>query len=121
MAYTSPNAGAFYPVGNTITFLANTAAPTAVQCTYTQVPNTGYNSYCQYRVFNSGSALIFLGVGANAAAANTNAVVVSSSNTGVPVLPGTLEIFSFPTNSYFTAVTIGSNTSQIYVTPGFGV
>jgi hypothetical protein len=120
MAYTSPNAGAFLPTGNTITFLANTAAPTAVQCTYTQSPNTGYNSYCQYRVFNSGSVLIFLGVGANATVANTNANVVTTSATGIPVLPGTLEIFSFPTNSYFTAIT-ASGTSQIYVTPGFGV
>jgi hypothetical protein len=120
MAYTSPNAGAFYPVGNTVTFLANTAAPTAVQCTITQSPNTGYNSFCQYRIFNSGSSLIFLGVGANATVANTNATVVSTSNTGVPVLPGTLEIFSFPTNSYFTAIT-SSGTSQVYISPGFGV
>ena len=120
MAYTSPNAGAFLPTGNTITFTANTTAPTAVQCTYTQSPNTGYNSYMQYRVFNAGANLVFLGVGSNATVANTNATVVSSSNTGLPVLPGTLEVFSFPTNSYFTAITSTGN-SQVYVTPGFGV
>jgi hypothetical protein len=115
MAYISPNAGAFNPTGNTITFLANTAAPTAIQAT-----TNSNTSYCQYRVFNSGSSLIFLGVGANTTIANNNAVVVTSSNTGVPVLPGTLEIFSFPSNSYFTGITSTGN-SQIYVTPGLGV
>ena len=121
MAYQSGVSGAFNPIGNTATFLANTAAPTAVQVTYTPASNaTGYTSYCQYRVFNSGSNLIFLGVGANSTIANNNAVVVSTNSTGVPVLPGTLEIFSFPTNSYFTAIT-SSGTSQIYITPGFGV
>ena len=120
MAYTSPNAGAFLPAGNTVTFLANTAAPTAVQATYTQSPNTGYNSYCQYRIFNSGSNLIFLGFGANTTIADNNAVVVSTTANSVPVLPGSLEIISAPTNTYFTAIT-SSGTSQIYITPGFGV
>jgi len=121
MAYTSGSSGAFNPIGNTATFLANSAAPTPVQVTYTPASNsTGYTSYCQYRVFNSGSYLIFLGVANNAAGANSNAVVVSSNSTGIPVLPGTLEIFSFPTNSYFTGIT-SSGTSQVYITPGFGV
>lgn len=115
MSYISSATGAFNPTGNTITFLANTAAPAAVQAN-----TTSNTSYVQYRVFNSGSNLIFLGVGANSTVANTNATVVSSSNTGLPVLPGTLEIFSFPSNSYFTAITASGN-SQIYVTPGLGM
>jgi len=115
MSYISPASGAFNPTGNTVTFLANTAAPAAMQAL-----TSSNTSYCQYRVFNSGSSLIFLGVGANATIANTNAVVVSASNTGLPVLPGTLEIFSFPANSYFTAITSSGN-SQVYVTPGLGV
>jgi hypothetical protein len=115
MSYISSATGAFNPTGNTVTFLANTAAPAAAQAL-----TSSNTSYCQYRIFNSGSNLIFLGFGANATAANTNATVVSSSNTGLPVLPGTLEIFSFPANSYFTAIT-SSGTSQIYVTPGLGM
>lgn len=115
MAYSPSISGAFNPTGNTITFLANTAAPAAVQAT-----TSSNTSYCQYRVFNSGGNLIFLGVGANATVANNNAVVVSSSNSSIPVLPGTLEVISFPSNSYFTAIT-SSGTSQIYITPGLGV
>lgn len=115
MTYTPQIAGAFNPTGNTITFVANTTAPTPVQCV-----STSGTSYNQYRIFNSGSNLIFIGVGANAVLANTNATVVSSSNTGLPVLPGTLEIFSFPANIFFTAITTTGN-SVVYVTPGLGM
>jgi hypothetical protein len=115
--YTPYVSGAFVPMGNTITFLANTQAPTPVQAV-----QTGSNtvSYCQYRIFNSGSSLIFLGVGSNTLNANTNAQVVTSSQNSIPVLPGSLEILSLPSNSYFTAVT-SSGTSQVYVTPGLGI
>ena len=120
MAYTSGTPGAFNPSGNTVTFLANTAAPTAVQAPLTLTSNTSYKSYCQYRIFNSGSYLVFMGIGSNTTVANNNAVVVTTTANTIPVLPGTLEIISAPSNSYFTAIT-SSGTSQIYVTPGFGV
>lgn len=115
--YTPITSGAFVPLGNTVTFLANTQAPTAVQAV-----QTGANdlSFCQYRIFNSGSVLVFVGVGSNTLNANTNAVVVTTTANSVPVLPGTLEIISFPANSYFTAIT-ASGTSQVYLTPGIGV
>lgn len=113
--YTPQISGAFAPAGNTVTFLANTAAPTAVQ-----VVSSVLSSYTQYRIFNSGSNLIFIGSGSNTTIANTNATVVSTSNTGLPVLPGTVEIFSFPSNSYFTGIT-SSGTSVVYVTPGQGI
>jgi hypothetical protein len=118
MAYISPAAGAFNPIGNTVTFLGNTAAPTAIQAVGTTA-NINY-SYCQYRIFNSGSYLTFIGYGSSATIANNNAIVVSTSNTGLPILPGTVEIISAPANSYFTGIT-ASGTSQIYVTPGLGV
>ena len=115
MSYNPSISGAFNPTGNTITFLANTQAPAAVQ-TFT-VSNT---SYCQYRIFNSGGNLIFLGAGANSVIANNNANVVTASGNCIPVLPGSLEIISFPSNSYFTAMTASGN-SQIYITPGLGI
>ena len=74
----------------------------------------------QYRIFNSGSNLIFLGWGANSSIANTNATVVSTTANSLPVLPGTLEIVSLPSNTYMTAIT-SSGTSQVYVTPGLGI
>lgn len=115
--YTPQVAGAFVPLGNTVTFLANTTAPTPVQ-----VVQGGANtiSFCQYRIFNSGTSLIFLGWGSDATVANTNAQVVSTTANALPVLPGTLEIVSLPVNTYMTAVTSVGN-SQIYVTPGLGI
>jgi hypothetical protein len=117
MAYNSGAAGAFTPIGNTVTFLANTAAPAAVQANHNYAT---FPSYCQYRIFNSGSNLIFLGYGASATIANNNATVVSSTANCIPVLPGTLEIVSLPSNTYLTAITSSGN-SQVYVTPGNGV
>lgn len=116
MAHSPSISGAFCPNGNTVTFLANTAAPTAVQAPATNV----LQSFCQYRVYNSGSGIAFMGVGSNTINANTNAVVVSTNGNSIPVMPGSVEILTFPTNSYFTAIT-SSGTSQVYVTPGLGV
>ena len=115
--YTPGIAGAFVPLGNTITFLANTAAPTAVQVVQSGANNV---SYCQYRIYNSGNFLVFLGWGANASIANTNANVVISSSNSLPILPGTLEVVSLPANVFMTGITSTSN-SQVYVTPGLGV
>lgn len=115
--YTPYVAGAFVQIGNTVTFLANTAQPTPVQCT---TSTSNGISYCQYRIFNSGTQLVFLGYSANSTTANNNAVVVATTAASLPVLPGSLEIISAPCNAYFTAIT-STSTSQIYITPGFGV
>lgn len=103
----------FTPMGNTVTFTAATTAPTAAQAISTTV---GGN---QYRVINSGTVLVFLGVGTSASAANANAVVVTSTQLAIPLLPGTDEIFSFVPNAYFTGIT-SSGTAVIYITPGDG-
>lgn len=116
MAYSSGISGAFNPTGNTVTFLANTTPPTSVQ-SFT-VSNT---SYCQYRIFNSGSNLVFLGWGNTATIANNNAVVVTTTAASViPVLPGSLEIISAPSNTFFNGITSSGN-SQVYITPGLGI
>jgi hypothetical protein len=103
----------FTPFGNTVTFTAATTAPTAVLANCTTL---GGN---QYRVLNAGTVTVFLGVGGSAAAANTAATVVTSSQTGIPLLPGTDEILSFAPNSYFTGIT-ASGTAVVYITPGDG-
>lgn len=105
----------FTPCGNTVTFTANVAAPTAVQC----VSNTlGGN---QYRIINqSGSVTVFLGVGNSAATANTNAMVITSTGTSIPLLPGTDEILSFQPNAYFTGIT-SANTAVVFITAGDGL
>lgn len=105
---------AFNPQGNTVTFTANIAAPTAVQAV-SSGPQTD-----AYRIINSGTVTVFLGVGANATAANTNAVVISGNAASVPLLPGTDEILIFAPGSYFTGIT-SAGTAVVYVTPGEGL
>lgn len=106
---------AFTKTGNTVTFVAGTAAPTAVQAISTTL---GGN---QYRIINSSSnATVFLGYGVTATEANAAAVVVTSSQASFPLLPGTDEILSFVPNAYFTGITASGN-ATIYITPGDGL
>jgi hypothetical protein len=104
---------AFTRTGNTVTFLAATTAPTAVQAVSTTL---GGN---QYRIINAGSVTVFLGYGSDDASANSSAAVITTTGTSIPLLPGTDEILSFVPNAYFTGITASSN-ATIYVTPGDG-
>lgn len=105
---------AFTKMGNTVAFTAATSAPTPVQALSTSL---GGN---QYRVINSGTVTVFLGYGATAGDATTNAGVVTTSGAAFPLLPGTDEILTFVPNAYFTGTT-ASGTAVIYVTPGDGM
>ena len=105
---------AFQKTGNTVVFLANTAAPTPVQAVSTTL---GGN---QYRVINSGTVTVFLGYGATAADATASATVVATTGPAIPLLPGTDEILTFTPNAYFTGITSSGNAS-VYVTPGDGL
>jgi len=115
--YTPIYAGAFVPVGNCVTLTAATTPPAAVQVVQTVANSV---SFCQYRIFNAGSQLAFVGYGNTALIANTNAVVVSTTANCVPVLPGSLEVLSLPVNTFITAIT-STSTSQLYITPGLGI
>ena len=105
---------AFTKLGNTVVFLADTTAPTPVQAVSTTL---GGN---QYRIINSGTVTVFMGYGANAAAASAAATVVTTSGEAIPILPGTDEILTFVPNAYFTGITI-SGTANVYISPGDGV
>lgn len=105
---------AFTPMGNTVTFTAAATPPTPVQALSASL---GGN---QYRVINAGTVTVFLGVGATSGAATSNAAVITTSQTTIPLLAGTDEILSFQPNAYFTGAT-ASSTAVIYITPGDGV
>lgn len=105
---------AFTKMGNTVTFIADSTAPTPVQALSSSL---GGN---QYRIINDGNVTVFLGYGSTSADASNNAVVVSSSQAAFPLLPGTDEILTFVPNAYFTGAT-SSGTATIYITPGDGV
>jgi len=104
---------AFNPQGNTQTFTGAVTPPAAVQVTSTTGAAT------QFRVINaSTSTLVFLGVGATAAAALANATTTLPART-IPLLPGTDEILTFTPDAWFTGAT-ASSTAVIYITPGSG-
>ena len=105
---------AFTKTGNTITFTADVTAPTPVQALSTTL---GGN---QYRIINNGTVTVFLGYGSTSTNATGNAVVVTSSQNSLPLLPSTDEILTFVPNAYFTGIT-SSGTATIYITPGDGL
>jgi hypothetical protein len=105
---------AFTKTGNTVTFLAATTAPSAVQCASSTL---GGN---QYRIINSGNVTVFLGYGTTSGDATNNATVVTSSGPAFPLLAGTDEILTFVPNAYFTGITSSGN-ATVYITPGDGM
>lgn len=104
---------AFTPQGNTVAFTANTAAPSPVQCT-----GQGFGGI-QYRIYNSGSVNVFLGVGTTSSDASNNAVVVTSNGTGIVLPPGDLEVMTMRSNAYFTGITASGN-AVVYIVAGEG-
>lgn len=69
---------------------------------------------CALRVANIGTAVVFVEQVESAATAAT-------ITTSVPVLPNTVEVFTFPNDKIGLAL-IGSGVgSTVYVTPGEGV
>jgi hypothetical protein len=105
---------AFTRTGNTVVFLAATSAPTPIQAVSTTL---GGN---QYRIINAGSVTVFLGYGADSSSASSNAAIITTTGTSIPLLPGTDEVLSFVPNAYFTGITSTSN-ATVYVTPGDGM
>jgi hypothetical protein len=106
---------AFTPMGNTITFTATASSPTtSVQAASTTL---GGN---QYRIINSGNVTVFMGYGQANASAVANAVLVTSTQSSIPLLSGTDEILTFTPNAYFAGITSSGN-AVIYITPGDGV
>jgi protein-disulfide isomerase len=107
---------AFTPLGNTVTFTAAATAPTPVQAIgSTMGPN-------QYRIINTGSVTVFLGVGTASANATSNATVTTSMNKAIPLLPNGNDILTFQPNAYFTGViSTDSGSAIVYITPGDGL
>ena len=106
---------AFTKLGNTVAFLANTAAPTAVQCVSTTL---GGN---QYRIINDSTYTVFLGVGTTAALATANAVapVAGNPSPAIVLVPGAVEILRFARTSYFSG--LASAAATVYIVQGEGI
>ena len=106
----------FAQSGKSVAFTAATSAPTAIQASNYEGTSLSGN----YRICNSGTAVVFLGIGRNATEAAANATVLTASANCLPILPGAIEVFKFGLNSFFTGITV-SGSSIVYVTPGAGI
>lgn len=106
---------AFIPQGPTIAVVATTPAPVGVQA-----PSATSQSG-QYRVVNSGTTTVFLGVGPTSLAAQASAVapIAGSPSSAIPLLPGAVEILSFGELAFFSG--LSSAAATVYITPGSGV
>lgn len=110
---------AFAPLGETVAITANATAPDGIQALVSE--RSSAHSPGQYRVVNSGSVTVHLGVGGTAAKAKANAEGAVSGNpgAGIPLLPGAVEILRFSSEAYFSGVAASAQT--IYITPGQGL
>ena len=106
---------AFTPMGNTVTFTANVAAPTPVQCLSTTIGGTQYKI-----VIPAGNNVVFIGYGPTSSAATASANVITSTGNAFVMLAGTDQVITLNANQYFTGVT-NTGTAQVYIMAGDGV
>jgi len=110
---------AFAPLGETVAITANATAPNGVQVLVAE--RNSPISAGQYRVINSGTVIVHLGIGNTVAKAKANAEAAASGNPapGIPLLPGAVEILRFGAEAYFSA--LAASASTVYITPGQGI
>ena len=104
----------FAPTGKTVLVPAAATAPAGVQA-------VGTSGVGQYRIVNSGTVAVHLGVGATAtvAAANAVAAVAGTPAKGVMLLPGAIEVLRFSDEAFFSGVS--ATAVNLYITPGQGM
>jgi hypothetical protein len=110
---------AFAPLGQTVVIPAAASAPTGVQALVNgrlDAQGTG-----QYRIINSSTNTVFLGVGTTAAIATANAVapVAGTPSAAIVLAPGAVEILRFARTSFFSG--LASSASTVYIVQGEGI
>ena len=110
---------AFAPLGNTVVIPAAAVAPTGVQA-LVEARFDGQGTG-QYRIINSSTNIVFLGVGSTAAIATANAVapVAGTSSSAIVLLPGAVEVLRFQRESFFSG--LASSASTVYIVQGEGM
>jgi hypothetical protein len=110
---------AFAPLGKTIVVAAAAVAPAGIQApVYAKFnpQNAG-----QFRFINEGTTTVFLGTGASATDATSNAVapVAGTPSESIVLVPGAVEILRFNQDTYFSG--LSSAAATVYITPGQGL
>ena len=98
---------AFTPSGPTVT-LAVTATTGRILTQPTTAPGGP-----SLRLFNSGSATVFIACG--------DVTVNATTATGMPIAAGTVEIVRCPNEAYYVAGITSTGTATLYLTPGTGL
>ena len=111
----------FNPLGDTVVIAADSTAPTGVQVPVTVATPLDPGYAAEYRIVNSSTYTVHLGVGTSAAAAQTAAVAATAGSpaAGIPILPGAVEILRFSPGAYFSGK--ASAAATVYITPGQGL
>jgi hypothetical protein len=110
---------AFAPLGNTVLIPAAASASTGVQALVdARFDGQGTG---QYRLVNSSTNIVFLGIGPTAAIATANAVapVAGTPSAAIVLLPGAVEILRFGRESFFSG--LASAASSVYIVQGQGL
>lgn len=120
----------FMPNGETVAITAAASSPAGVQCRpggqaqFGSEPGAAGGGPVQYRIYNSHSALVYLGYSqVDAATAQTMADdTPASGNAGaaIPIPAGAIEVWTLPRNAYFTFQT-DTTSGTVWMTPGKGV
>jgi hypothetical protein len=100
---------------------ATSTAGTGVQIPATSAQASEASDQWLVNVF--GNVDVYLGIGATASIAQTNAVAVSTAGTYtgmIPVRAGTVQVFSAPPGWYVSAITAAGASGNITITPGAG-
>ena len=110
---------AFAPLGQTVVIPAAASAPTGVQALVdSRFDGQGTG---QYRIINSSTNTVFLGVGTTAALATANAVapIAGNPSPAIVLVPGAVEILRFARTSYFSGLATAPAT--VYIVQGEGI
>lgn len=107
----------FQPTGKTISFTADTTAPTAVQV----IPLDGQqaNQLMLTNVSTTVTAFIVFSGVSSADAVSKATVPSGTAQLPFPLLPNSQVVVTYTSGNYITGVT-ASSTAAIYCTPGIG-
>lgn len=112
----------YAPLGQTFVVKSTASAPTGIQVK----PSGIYDdqAIAQYRVYNTGTSIAYLGYGLTADAAQTNANSATNYAAGnpgdaIPIAPGSVEILRFGVDMYFSSRS--ASDADVFITPGEGL
>ena len=109
----------YAPLSQSHVVTAATSAPVGVEAPKIQRKQSEVGGV--YRIINTGTVAVYMGVGPSAAIAQSRAVVpsVGSPSDGVLLLAGAAEVFRFGEDQFISGITV-SGTADLVFTQGNG-